>query len=245
MARHGQTAIPKEAREKFGIDFGSVSEVNTTDDAIVYRPIPRLEELAGSLSKVRVRERGEGEPRPCATGWGLIEVLDTRFFIEHLFSTDPVVTEKTRRRLMGRRRRKEGVVPLIVVPEFADQACRFAGGRRGGAKGAGDCGERAPGPPARPRHGNRRGRAPVPVSPRPTSRLHRRDRGRYPRGPGRVGRSPFQQTPRDSRRVAMSSVWYRTFESAFDVKRTTASISSNSRWLASPKRGNESLTQKR
>jgi len=59
----------------------------------------------------------------------LIEVLDTRFFIEHLFSTDTAVTDKTRRRITELLRRKEGVVPLIVVAELADQACRFAGRR--------------------------------------------------------------------------------------------------------------------
>lgn len=51
VTRQGQTTIPKDAREKFGIDVGSVLEVHTTDDAIVYRPIPRLEDLAGSLSR--------------------------------------------------------------------------------------------------------------------------------------------------------------------------------------------------
>ena len=51
VTRNGQTTIPKDAREKFGIGVGSVLEVHTTDDAIVYRPIPRLEDLAGSLSK--------------------------------------------------------------------------------------------------------------------------------------------------------------------------------------------------
>jgi len=59
----------------------------------------------------------------------LIEVLDTRFFIEHFFSADSTVREKTRNRVTELRRRKEGVVPLIVVAEFADQACRFAGRR--------------------------------------------------------------------------------------------------------------------
>jgi len=51
VTRQGQTTIPKEAREKFGIEVGSILEVTTTDDAIVYRPLPRLEDLAGSLSK--------------------------------------------------------------------------------------------------------------------------------------------------------------------------------------------------
>ena len=59
----------------------------------------------------------------------MIEVLDTRFFIEHFFSTDPAVREVTRNRVTELRRRKEGVVPLIVVAEFTDQACRFAGRR--------------------------------------------------------------------------------------------------------------------
>ncbi len=59
----------------------------------------------------------------------MIEVLDTRFFIEHFFSTDPAVHEKTRQRVTELRRRREGVVPLIVVAEFADQACRTAGRR--------------------------------------------------------------------------------------------------------------------
>lgn len=59
----------------------------------------------------------------------MIEVLDTRFFIEHLFSRDTAITERTRGRLTELRKRKEGVVPLIVLAEFADQACRFAGRR--------------------------------------------------------------------------------------------------------------------
>lgn len=59
----------------------------------------------------------------------MIEVLDTRFLIEHLFSADPSVQERTRKRVTELRRRKEGVVPLIVVAEFTDQACRFAGRR--------------------------------------------------------------------------------------------------------------------
>lgn len=64
----------------------------------------------------------------------MIEVLDTRFFIEHFFSADPSVREATRNRVTELRRRKEGVVPLIVVSEFTDQACRFAGRREAEAK---------------------------------------------------------------------------------------------------------------
>lgn len=59
----------------------------------------------------------------------MIEVIDTRFFVEHFFSDHPTVREKTRNRVTELRRRKEGVVPLIVIAEFVDQACRFAGRR--------------------------------------------------------------------------------------------------------------------
>ena len=48
---HGRTTIPKEFRKKFGIEEGSLLLAQATDDAIVFRPIPRLEDLAGSLSK--------------------------------------------------------------------------------------------------------------------------------------------------------------------------------------------------
>ncbi len=65
----------------------------------------------------------------------MIEVLDTRFFIEHFFSTDPEVHEKTRSRIRELRRRREGVVPLVVVAEFVDQACRRAGRREAEQKG--------------------------------------------------------------------------------------------------------------
>lgn len=51
VTRQGQTTIPREAREKLGIDVGSVLDVETTDDAVLIRPVPRLEDLAGSLSK--------------------------------------------------------------------------------------------------------------------------------------------------------------------------------------------------
>lgn len=60
----------------------------------------------------------------------MIEVLDTRSLIEHFFSGHPAVREKTRNRITELRRRKEGVVPLIVVAEFTEQAC----GSRDGEK---------------------------------------------------------------------------------------------------------------
>ena len=51
VTRHGQTTIPKEIREKFGIEEGSVLLVEAGKDAIVLRLVPRLEDLAGSLAK--------------------------------------------------------------------------------------------------------------------------------------------------------------------------------------------------
>ena len=57
------------------------------------------------------------------------EILDTRFFIEHFFSSDAEVLERTRKRIRDLRRRGDGVVPVIVVAEFVDQACRRAGRR--------------------------------------------------------------------------------------------------------------------
>ena len=67
----------------------------------------------------------------------MIEVLDTRFFVEHFFSTDPAVHEKTRDRIRDLRRRREGIVPLVVVAELVDQACRFAGRREAEQKAEG------------------------------------------------------------------------------------------------------------
>ena len=51
VTRHGQITIPKEFRKKFGIEEGSVLVAEGTDDAIVLWPIPRLEDMAGSLAK--------------------------------------------------------------------------------------------------------------------------------------------------------------------------------------------------
>ena len=51
VTRNGQTTIPKDLRERFRIEEGSVLLVEATEDAIVYRPVPKLEDLAGSLSK--------------------------------------------------------------------------------------------------------------------------------------------------------------------------------------------------
>jgi len=50
VTRHGQTTIPKDLRRKLGIEEGSVLLVEVSGRTIVLRPIPRLEDLAGSLS---------------------------------------------------------------------------------------------------------------------------------------------------------------------------------------------------
>ena len=51
VTRNRQTTVPKEACEKFGIEVGSVLEVVTTDEGILFRPVETLEDMAGSLSK--------------------------------------------------------------------------------------------------------------------------------------------------------------------------------------------------
>ena len=51
VTRNGQTTIPKEIRGKFGIEEGSILLVEAGEDAIILRPVPRLEALAGSLSR--------------------------------------------------------------------------------------------------------------------------------------------------------------------------------------------------
>jgi len=51
LTRHGQTTIPKEIRGKFGIEEGSILIVEAREGAIVFRPVPRLEDLAGSLAR--------------------------------------------------------------------------------------------------------------------------------------------------------------------------------------------------
>ena len=51
VTRNGQITIPKEIRQKLGIRVGTILRVEATDDAVVYRPVPSLEELGGSLSR--------------------------------------------------------------------------------------------------------------------------------------------------------------------------------------------------
>jgi len=59
----------------------------------------------------------------------LKEILDTRFFIELFFSTDARVLERARAKLHDLRRRREGVLPTLVIAEFFEQVCRRAGKR--------------------------------------------------------------------------------------------------------------------
>ena len=51
VTRHGQTTIPKEIRRKLGITEGSWVLVEASGGTVVLKPVPRLEDLAGSLSK--------------------------------------------------------------------------------------------------------------------------------------------------------------------------------------------------
>lgn len=51
VTRNGQTTIPKELRRKFGIREGSVLLAEATKEGVLFRPVPDIEDLAGSLSK--------------------------------------------------------------------------------------------------------------------------------------------------------------------------------------------------
>ena len=47
VTRRGQTTIPIEIREKLGIKEGDELLVEVKEDGIFFRPVPKLEELAG------------------------------------------------------------------------------------------------------------------------------------------------------------------------------------------------------
>jgi len=51
VTRRGQTTIPKEFREKFGIKEGDELVVECTKEGLLFRVVPRLEEMAGKYSK--------------------------------------------------------------------------------------------------------------------------------------------------------------------------------------------------
>lgn len=47
VTRRGQTTIPVEFREKIGIKEGDELVVESTEDGLLFKVIPRLEDLAG------------------------------------------------------------------------------------------------------------------------------------------------------------------------------------------------------
>lgn len=51
VTRRGQTTIPKEFREKLGIKEGDLLMVESTKEGLLFRVVPKLEELAGAYSK--------------------------------------------------------------------------------------------------------------------------------------------------------------------------------------------------
>ena len=51
VTRRGQTTIPKEFREKLGIKEGDELTVEPTKDGLIFKVVPRIEELAGAYSK--------------------------------------------------------------------------------------------------------------------------------------------------------------------------------------------------
>ena len=57
VTRRGQTTIPIEFRKRHRIEEGSRLVVEDRGDSIVFRPVPRLEDLGGSLSKTTTLER--------------------------------------------------------------------------------------------------------------------------------------------------------------------------------------------
>ena len=57
VTRRGQTTIPIEFRKRHRIEEGSRLMVEDRGDAIVFRPVARLEDLGGFLSKTTTLER--------------------------------------------------------------------------------------------------------------------------------------------------------------------------------------------
>jgi AbrB family looped-hinge helix DNA binding protein len=51
VTRRGQTTIPVEFRQKFGIKEGDQLMVEATERGLLFRPIPRLEDMAGVDAK--------------------------------------------------------------------------------------------------------------------------------------------------------------------------------------------------
>jgi len=51
VTRKGQTTIPAELRVKLGIKEGDELLVESTEQGILFKPIPRLEDCAGIYAK--------------------------------------------------------------------------------------------------------------------------------------------------------------------------------------------------
>lgn len=51
VTRRGQTTIPVELRQKYGIKEGDELLVENTEQGILFKPIRRLDECAGIYSK--------------------------------------------------------------------------------------------------------------------------------------------------------------------------------------------------
>jgi len=56
VTRRGQTTIPKELRERFQIKEGDQLLVEITEKGILFKVIPRLEQLAGIDAKYGEKE---------------------------------------------------------------------------------------------------------------------------------------------------------------------------------------------
>lgn len=55
------------------------------------------------------------------------EVLDSRFLIEHYYSTSTETRQKTSRRIRELARREEGILPTIVISETIQTVCSKIG----------------------------------------------------------------------------------------------------------------------
>jgi len=51
VTRRGQTTIPVEFRKKFGIEKGDELVVEPTENGLLLKVIPKLEELAGAYAE--------------------------------------------------------------------------------------------------------------------------------------------------------------------------------------------------
>jgi predicted nucleic acid-binding protein len=57
----------------------------------------------------------------------LKEILDTRFLIEHYYTTNPEIRQKTSRKLRELVQHKKGIIPTIVISETVQTVCNNIG----------------------------------------------------------------------------------------------------------------------